>query len=102
VNGREAPKTYLVECYWPAVSQDEHAAAAGRAGTAALEARRGGHELEFLGSILVPEEETVFCLFAGAEHDVRAASERAGLPFERVLESVPVELATSSGGKRHA
>jgi hypothetical protein len=29
-----------------------------------------------------------FCLFDGREADVRAASERSGMPFERVLESV--------------
>jgi hypothetical protein len=102
VIGTDGPGTYLVECYWPAVTRDQHAAAAGRARAAAGEARRAGRELEFLGSILIPAEETVFCLFAGCEDDVRAASQRARLPFERVLESVPIEFATHSGGNRHA
>ncbi len=100
--GTDAPRTYLVECYWPAVTRDQHAAAAGRARAAAGEAREVGRQLQFLGSILIPADETVFCLFAGCEDDVRAASQRAGLPFERVLESVPIQLATHSGGKRHA
>jgi Nickel responsive protein SCO4226-like len=88
----EAPSTYLVECYWPAVTEQQHAAAAGRARAAAGELRPRGRGLEFLGSILIPAEETVFCLFAGCEEDVRAASQRAGLPFERVLESIPSNL----------
>ena len=123
--GTDAPGTYLVECYWPAITRDQHAAAAGRARAAAGEARGVGRQLQFLGSILIPADETVFSLFAGCEDDVRAASQRAGLPFERVLESVPSGLAveteghqapgealqrsnadrrfpTTSGGKRHA
>jgi hypothetical protein len=102
VKNGETPGTYLVECYWPAVSESQHAAAAGRARAAVGEARRAGHELEFLGSILIPAEETVFCLFAGSEADVRAVSREAGLPLERVLESVSAEFATSSGGNSNA
>jgi hypothetical protein len=105
----DTPRTYVVECYWPAVTESEHAAAAGRVRTAAGEARRAGRELEFLGSILIPVEETVFCLFAGCEDDVRSASRRAGLPFERVLESIPSDLAppfaenrVGNGGMPHA
>ncbi len=68
---RQSPKTYLVECYWPGVS--EHKVAA--------------------GSLLVPAEETVFCLFEGTESDVRAASAQAGIPAERILESFRVSAA---------
>jgi hypothetical protein len=93
MGGDETPRTYVVECYWPAVTEQQHAAAATRARSAAGEARAEGRELEFLGSILIPVEETVFCLFTGYEDDVRAASVRAQLPFERVLESVPSNLA---------
>jgi len=42
----------------------------------------------FLGSLLMPGDEVLLCLFAGAEADVRAVSERAGLPFERILPCV--------------
>jgi hypothetical protein len=94
----KAPRTYVVECYWPTVTEQQHAAAATRARTAASEARSRGRELEFLGSILIPVEETVFCLFTGCEDDVRAASTRAELPVERVLESIPSGL----GGKPRA
>jgi uncharacterized protein DUF4242 len=81
--------TYLVECYWPSVTEQAHAAAAERARLAANETNARGHHVEFLGSLLVPAEETVFCLFSGSEDDVRAASRHAELPFERIVESIP-------------
>ena len=58
-------KSYLVECYSP--------------------------DLWCRGSILVPADETVFCLFDGVEADVRAVSEEAGMPFERILESLRID-----------
>jgi hypothetical protein len=33
----------------------------------------------------MPEDEVLLCLFAGPEAEVRAVSERAGVPFERIL-----------------
>jgi hypothetical protein len=85
VSGREI-KSYLVECYWPGVNEQMLAAAAGRTKQAARGLGRRGRELRFRGSILLPADETVFCLFDGDEADVRAVGEQAGLPIERVLE----------------
>jgi hypothetical protein len=84
----DARGTYLVECYWPSVTESAHAAAAERARAAADETTGA---VQFLGSILIPSEETVFCLFSGRREDVRAASARAELPFERILKSIPVQ-----------
>ena len=36
----------------------------------------------------MPGDEVLLCLFAGPEAEVRAVSERAGLPFERILPCV--------------
>jgi hypothetical protein len=80
-------RAHLVECFWPGVDEGKLVLATERAQAAALQLRRQGHDVEFRGSILVYADETVFCLFEGREPDVRAASERAGLPFERVLEA---------------
>lgn len=44
--------------------------------------------VSFLGSLLMPEDEVLMCLFAGPLAEVRAISERAGLPFERILRCV--------------
>jgi hypothetical protein len=83
--------TQLVECFWPGVDEGKLAAAVDRAQAAASELRREGHQLEFLSSILVYTDETVFFLFEGTPEDVRAASVRARVPFERVLRSWQVE-----------
>jgi hypothetical protein len=64
---------------------------AGQAQQAADEVQGQGRELHFVGSILVPADETVFWLFDGEEADIRAASERAGVPFERLLESLEID-----------
>jgi hypothetical protein len=47
--------------------------------------RTAGADIAYLGALLMPEEETVFCLFDGGEDDVRAISLHAQLPYERVL-----------------
>ena len=44
-----------------------------------------GRRVSFLGALLMPEDEVLLCLFDGPEAEVRAVSERAGLPFERIL-----------------
>jgi hypothetical protein len=84
-------RTYLVECYWPGVSEEKVAAAVGRAEEAAHKLRTQGRELRFRGSILVRDDETVFYLFDGEEADVRAVSEHAEVPYERVLESLRID-----------
>jgi hypothetical protein len=82
VNGPEL-EWQVAECLLPGLS---------RATAEALD-RRVRQELaslpdrrvSFLGSLLMPEDEVLLCLFAGTNAEVRALSERVGLPFERVL-----------------
>lgn len=55
----------------------------------------------FLGSLLMPGDEVLLCLFTGLEAEVRAVSEQAGLPFERILPCVGLgRLARASPGQR--
>jgi hypothetical protein len=106
--GSDLTRSYLVECYWPGVSEELLVAAARRARRAAAQLRRLGGDVDFVSSILVPADETVFCLFSGCEKDVRAATKQAGVPFERVLESLRIDghetadfvQARSEGGRR--
>ena len=93
---RDVTTSYLVECYWPGVSAEKFAASVKRVRATASALRRQGGNVTFLGSILVPADESVFCLFDGVEADVRAASEQAGVPFERVLEALRID-----GGQAH-
>src|SRR5215467_11899214 len=87
VTGPE-PEWQVAECMLPGLS---------RATAEALERRLRqelgdlpGRRVCFLGSLLMPEDEVLLCLFAGPEAEVRAVSERAGLPFERILGCVGV------------
>jgi hypothetical protein len=54
----------------------------------------------FLGSLLMPGDEVLLCLFSGDEAEVRAVSERAGLPFERILACVGLGWPTGAAGDR--
>jgi len=77
----------LVECYWPGVTEQKLLAVVERV-QAAIERRHAdGRALRLLGSIRVPADETVFCLFEGEQEEVEAVSTAAELPFERILDS---------------
>ncbi len=49
------------------------------------ELARSRSSVSFIGSLLMPEDEVLLCLFTGPFAEVRTVSERAGLPFERIL-----------------
>jgi hypothetical protein len=81
-------KSYLVECYWPGSSNEKVADTEKRLRAEVSSLRSQGRDVAFLGSIFVPADESLFCMFDGVEADVRTASELAGVPFGRVLESL--------------
>jgi hypothetical protein len=81
-------KTYLVECYWPGVNGEKVAATERRLCARVSSLRSEGRDVAYLGSILVPADESLFCLFDGEEPDIRSATDLAGVPFGRVLESL--------------
>lgn len=100
MSGDGQPRGYLAECYWPGVSAEKLAGAVERAERAAGDLRGQGRSLDFLGSILVPADEIVFWLFGGQEAAVRAVSEKAGVPFERILESLRIQAGAQTKGER--
>jgi hypothetical protein len=82
----EPLQTYLVECYWPRVTEEKAAAVADRARLAIAELASAGTVVNYLGSLLVPEDEVVFYLFEGSSAEaVRAVGRLAEIPYERVL-----------------
>jgi hypothetical protein len=82
-------RSFLVECYSPGVRQRDVEAAANRAAEAVHELRAEGTAVAYSGAIFVPGDEVVLHLFTSdSEYAVRQASERAALPFERILETV--------------
>jgi hypothetical protein len=79
---------YLVEVYVPraAVASMPRLEYVSRV---AEELTRSGVEVELLGSILVPDDETCFYRFtAQSDAAVLAAASRSGLQVERVMEAV--------------
>ncbi|HEY7142874.1 MAG TPA: hypothetical protein VH637_01385 [Streptosporangiaceae bacterium] len=90
------PDWHVAECLQPGMSVAV-AEALGRRVSQEL-AGQPGRPVCFLGSLLMPEDEVLLCLFSGTEAEVRAVSERAGLPFERILGCVGIGWQPGAGG----
>ena len=80
-------RTFLVELYVPRRGErPAEVSAAARAG--AEELAREGRHVRYVRSIYVPEDETCFLVYDGADVEtVSRAATRAGIAYERVLPS---------------
>jgi hypothetical protein len=86
--------TYLVERYWPGVTEEVLTAALERATSG-----RGRGRLRHIHSVLVPSDEVVFSVFqAASAADVELANRLADAPFERVVEAVGLGLSPDGSG----
>jgi hypothetical protein len=83
-SGRDAGESswQVAECLLPGITP---AIVNALADSVNAELARSPSPVSFVGSLLMPEDEVLLCLFAGPLADVRSVSERAGLPFERIL-----------------
>ena len=79
--------TYLAECFWPGVREDELKALDERAQKSAAGFSNQGRPVRYLGSLLMREDEVVLCLFTGSADAVRDAAEHAEVPFDRIVET---------------
>jgi hypothetical protein len=76
---------YTAKCFWPGVTEDEIRLAAARADLECGQVPR----TSFRGALYLPGDELVLCLFESSSRDrVKRASEHAGMPCERVIETV--------------
>ena len=91
-------RTFLVERYWPGVSEVAFADAARRV-CESVDALRGeGTAIRTLSSTLVPADEAAYWVFeAPSRTVVELVYARAGVPFERIV--VAVEAAVSGQGR---
>ena len=78
---------FVAECFWPGVDAAGVREVDARAAQSAAELTRNGTPVRYLGSLLMREDEVLLCLFEGEYASVRLAAERAGVPFERLLEA---------------
>lgn len=77
---------YAAKCYWPGVTETEVEQAAVRAIDAC---RRAGGDAAYLGSLLFCDDDLVLCLFDAASRlATKRVSEDAGMPCERVMDSI--------------
>jgi hypothetical protein len=83
----ESESEYLAECFWPGVGEPELRALDERARASAADLTAEGRPVRYLGSLRMREDEVVLCLFAGSQDAVRETAERAGVPFERIVET---------------
>jgi Protein of unknown function (DUF4242) len=84
-------RSYLAECFLPGVSEahleqlDKRAvqSATGQSGSAA--------QVHYRGSMLLPDDEVVFCFFDGpSANAVEAVARHAEIPFARIVESTAI------------
>jgi Protein of unknown function (DUF4242) len=92
---------YAAKCYWPGVTATEIEHVAERATQARSHPDVG--DVTYAGSLLFADDELVLCLFEGPSRTaVMRASEQAGIPCERVMESVWVDPTARTSTRRRA
>jgi hypothetical protein len=85
---------YTAKCYWPGVTESDLRLATVRLEASTRDDRRSGYR----GALYFPGDDLVLCLLEASTGDVvKEASERAGMPCERVIESVWIGPDTKGG-----
>jgi hypothetical protein len=91
MNGSRGSRTFLVECFTGSALVGAVARSGDLLSTACAELRSIGIAIDYLGALLVPEDELVlYLILSGEDADVRDATQRAALPVERIVESVVI------------
>ena len=94
-----SPEGFVLECYHPGVTHVAVDDDAERLRTSVTAMRSEGRDLEYVESILLPEDEVVFHLLNAEDPETASeAARRAGVAFDRVLRAVEVSgrLSTAS------
>jgi hypothetical protein len=75
---------YTAKCFWPGAGESEIELAAAHASREAVQ-----HHAAFRGALYLPADELVLCLFEAASSLwVKSECKAAGMPCERVMETV--------------
>lgn len=83
---RPSLRQYLVERYVPGVTQRDLRAMSEWLARAAEELTAAGQPIRYLGSTLVPAEDSCFSWFLGqSEETVRLVLDAAAVPYARIL-----------------
>jgi hypothetical protein len=82
-------RNFVAECFWPGVHEEDVRDLDERIRACTADVR----DARYLGSFLIRADEVVICQFEGTHDSVRALAERAGVPFERLLETAIASTA---------
>jgi hypothetical protein len=83
---------YAAKCYWPGVTETELEQIAARASLTGNSSSRDG--VAYMGSLLFSAVDLVLCLFeAPSRTAVKHASDRLGIPSERIMDTVWLDPA---------
>jgi len=86
-------RTFVVECYQQANRRRAAVSAGSRLRESAATLREGGRAIRYVGALEVPQDEVIFHVFESATSGaVEEACRTAGLVFERIVESIAVNL----------
>jgi hypothetical protein len=78
---------YAAKCYWPGVTEMDLEQVVERAGRAGIASH--SDPVTYLGSLLFADDDLVLCLFQGSSRAaVIQASDRLGIPRERIMDSL--------------
>jgi hypothetical protein len=77
-------ESFVAECFWPDVREADIAALDRRIEHAVADLQARG-AIQFLGSILLLDDEVVLCRFEGTAELVGDVAARAEIPCERIL-----------------
>jgi hypothetical protein len=75
----EQAASFVAECYWPDVHEEEVLELDQRIAASLSD------DVRYLGSVLIREDEVVLCHFEGTAEAIRRVAERARVPYERLL-----------------
>jgi len=75
----EHAASFVAECYWPDVHEEEVRALDRRIAASLTD------DVRYLGSVLIRDDEVVLCHFEGTADAVRRVATRACVPYERLL-----------------
>ena len=75
----EQAPSFVAECYWPDVREEDVRALDQRIAASLAD------DVRYLGSVLIREDEVVLCHFEGTADAIRRVAKRACVPYERLL-----------------
>jgi len=87
---RQTPAEYVAECFWPGVTKSDLVKLVARVHTS-VDRTRVPDRVRYLGALLLPTDEVVFCFFnAPSAKAVEVVARRAKIPFDRILQAIRI------------